>query len=303
MRALIFDIERFAIHDGPGIRTLIFFKGCPLRCIWCCNPESQAEKIEILYSRQKCIGCGKCEDVCPANAIEHSTINVYTINHEKCLVNCSLCAQICPSKAKEACGRYMTVEEVIEEIKRDNIFYREGGGITLSGGEPLIQAMFAKELLRRCKSIGLHTAIETCGYVPWENFEVVLSYTDLFYYDIKILDNEMHRKYTGVPNKIILSNLQKLSEKDSQVIIRVPLIPKINDSPENFQAIGAFIASLEGSIRELQILPYHSLGAPKYEKLGRKYELENIQPPDVESLERYSLILREYDIKTRIGGQ
>jgi pyruvate formate lyase activating enzyme len=303
LKALIFDIERFAVHDGPGIRTLIFFKGCPLRCLWCCNPESQAGIIEILYSKQKCILCGKCKIVCPADAIEFSPSMGYTINREKCLVGCSLCAQSCPSTAKEVCGRYVTIEEVMNEIKRDSVFYREGGGVTLSGGEPLIQVAFAKKLLSMCKNIGIHTAIETSGHIPWENFDAILPYTDLFYYDLKIMDRKMHKKYTGVSNEIILENLRELSKRSTKIIVRIPLIPTINDSSENFRAIGAFIAPLKASIQEIQVLPYHSLGAPKYEKLGRKYELENIQPPDLESLERCSSILRQYGIKTRIGGQ
>jgi len=299
----VFDVERFALDDGPGIRTVVFFKGCPLKCTWCCNPESQSRSTEVAYSEKKCIRCGKCAIICPKHAIRFSGSKGYQINREQCDA-CGLCAEICPSKAKEIIGRYVTVREIMDDVKKDAIFYRRtGGGVTLSGGEPLIQSAFAKELLEACKSIGLSTAIETCGYASWANFEMVKAHTDLFYYDLKLMGDELHKKCTGVSNKLVLENLKKLSTVGTPIIVRVPLIPGINDSLENFRAIGSYSASLGANVREIQILPYHALGIPKYEKIGRICEVKSLGLSEERSLEQHMKIIEGYGLKAVIGGR
>ncbi len=253
LKANIFDIERSSFVDGPGIRTTVFFKGCNLRCEWCHNPESQSANSEMLFYKNKCTDCGKCKEKCP-----------YSL--EKCDF-CGKCTIYCPQGAREICGREYSVDEVFDIIKKDISFYESsGGGVTFSGGECMLQIDFLAEILKKCKKAGIHTAVDTAGHVPFEYFERILPFTDLFLYDVKCLDTEKHKSYTGVGNEKILDNLKKLLKIGAKVIIRVPIISGINDSEEEIKAIKKLCENAE----KVELLPYHSMGEHKFSALGRK---------------------------------
>ena len=254
MRVAIFDIQRGSYVDGPGIRTTVFFKGCNLRCAWCHNPESQSALPQIMFYKNKCVKCGKCKEKCPNQL-------------EKCDF-CGKCTLYCPHDAREICGREYTVDEVVKEILRDNSFYKaSGGGVTFSGGECMLQIDFLEEALKECKKNGIHTAVDTAGHVPFAYFERILPYTDLFLYDVKIIDSEKHKRYTGAPNELILSNLSKLLKMDRSVWVRIPVIAGINDSIEEITAIRKTL-DLYGFPEKVELLPYHAMGEHKYEALG-----------------------------------
>ena len=252
MTATIFDIQRASFVDGPGIRTTVFFKGCNLRCAWCHNPESQSSKREMLFYKNRCTGCGKCLEVCP-NSLE------------KCDF-CGKCALYCPRDAREICGKEYTVDEVFAVVKKDSeIYENSGGGVTFSGGECMLQIDFLAEILKRCKEEGIHTAVDTAGHIPPEYFERILPYTDLFLYDIKIADPEKHKKYVGVGNELIISNLQGLISLGKRVIVRTPIISGINDTEEEISAI----KKIANGAEKIELLPYHAMGEHKYEALGK----------------------------------
>ena len=254
MKATIFDIERNSYVDGPGIRTTVFFKGCNLRCAWCHNPESQSALPQMLFYKNKCVKCGKCKEKCPNQL-------------EKCDF-CGKCTLYCPHDAREICGREYTPDEVLCEIVKDKAYYESsGGGVTFSGGECMLEIDFLEELLARCKAEGIHTAVDTAGHVPFAYFERILPYTDLFLYDVKIIDSEKHKRYTGAPNELILSNLAKLLKMDRSVWVRIPVIPSINDSAEEITAIRKTL-DLYGFPEKVELLPYHAMGEHKYEALG-----------------------------------
>lgn len=297
-KGLIFDIQRYSIHDGPGIRTLVFMKGCPLSCIWCCNPESQSPSQEIMVTPNKCIGCKRCIEVCPTGAAEKKD----PLEARELCVVCGSCVKACPSTARQLAGRYMSLEEVIEEVEKDFPFYqRSGGGMTVTGGEPLMQADFVRMLLKSCEEKGIHTAIETCGYAEWEDFKKVLEYVDLVLYDIKYMNNEKHRELIGVGNKLILQNAKKVAKLGKDMVIRVPVIPDCNDSLENMEAIAEFARTLEG-VEEIHLLPYHRLGESKYDRLGKSYKLKGVKPLDKESLSKQKKIIESYQLKVQVGG-
>ena len=252
--AILFDIERCSYVDGPGIRTTVFFKGCNLHCQWCHNPESQNPCPEMLFYRDKCTGCGKCRSICPSP--------------EGCTL-CGKCAFFCPADARSICGREYTLREVLAEIRKDRSLYENsGGGVTFSGGECMLQADFLAELLQLCKAQGIHTAVDTAGLVPFSTFEKVLPYTDLFLYDIKLLDPEKHRQYTGVSNRLILENLKKLFSAGAKLWIRIPVIGGVNDSPLEITEILEFLSQC-GKPEKLELLPYHAMGEHKYGALGK----------------------------------
>jgi pyruvate formate lyase activating enzyme len=276
-RGLIFNIQRFSIHDGPGIRTTVFFKGCPLRCRWCSNPESWHDYPEIATYDAKCTRCGRCQKVCPVEAISISEEG-RKINRTVCNL-CMKCAEVCPTGAIAVTGQWMTLDEVMKEVEADSLFYKNsGGGVTLSGGEPLAQWEFALDLLEQCKAKAFHTALDTCGYVPWEVLERVLDYTDLVLYDIKHMDVTLHAEGTGKSNRLVLDNARRAAAK-RRTWLRVPLIPGYNDSAENLQAVARF--GLEIGAEKVSLLPYHIWGKSKYERLGRKYPMEDVPlPPD-----------------------
>lgn len=272
LKGLIFDIQRYSIHDGPGIRTLIFMKGCPLRCLWCSNPESQLQKQEMMFNAVKCIGCGKCIEVCPTGAAGEKN----PAKAKKICRNCGRCGEVCPSTARQMVGKYMTVAEVMEEIERDVRFYRRsGGGITVTGGEPLMQPEYVQALLKECNAKDIDTAIETCGYSDEESLEKVIPYVDLALYDIKHMDEEKHKEFTGDGNAKILKNARLIVEKHKSMKIRIPVVPGYNDSDENIENIAKFACTLN-NVDEINLIPYHSFGESKYNSLGKHYKLEGL---------------------------
>lgn len=273
IRGIVTGIERYSIHDGPGIRSLVFLKGCPLSCRWCHNPETQCFKPEIIYDRAKCLDCGACAAVCPQC---HSiTDGKHSFDRKNCTA-CGKCVDVCPS-ALELCGKSMTVAEVIDTVMKDKVFYNHDGGITLSGGEPFAQGEFAIALLARAKSLGLYCAVETCGAVPSDYLSAAVKYTDLFLYDVKEISPQRHKELTGADNRLILENLSLLSANKAKIILRVPVIPGANDSEEHFRGVGELAEKLEGVIR-VEVLPYHRAGNAKYAKLGltpREFKVPN----------------------------
>ncbi len=296
-QGIIFDIMKYSIQDGPGIRTTVFFKGCPLKCWWCHNPESQHLKQELMFRPEKCIGCGDCLKVCPNNAVTKN----YGVNKENCIV-CGKCTEVCYAEARELIGKKYSVEEVIKEIEKDRIFYQESnGGVTISGGEPLAQPKFLESLLKACKENGFHTALDTTGYGEQEVLLKISKYVDLFLYDLKIMDDKNHKYYTGVSNKIILDNLKALAANNNKIIIRVPIIPGINDDYENISKIGEYVAALK-SVKDLNLIPYHQTGVKKYLRLNREYKLLNCTPPQEAKMIEIKNLLEEYGLEVKIGG-
>jgi pyruvate formate lyase activating enzyme len=274
MEGLIFDIRPFSLHDGPGLRTTVFFKGCPLNCWWCCNPESQAGRPELTWLRERCLGCDRCQTVCPEDALRTSGDGVKVVDYNRCNL-CGCCSAECPGEALTLIGRRVTVEEVLAEAVRDALYFEaSGGGLTLSGGEPLAQPDFAAELLRRYKheEKGRHTAVETCGFAEWPVFEKLAEDVDLFLYDLKHMDPLEHQRLTGVDNRLILENVRRLAEAGRALVIRLPLITGINDSAQNLEATADFVRALPG-VSRIDLLPYHRLGESKYRRLGKAYAL------------------------------
>jgi pyruvate formate lyase activating enzyme len=296
----VFDIKKFSIHDGPGIRTTVFFKGCPLRCWWCHNPESQALGPELMVRANRCIQCEACLSACTHGAISRDS-GVISTDAAKC-VACGACAEVCYAEARQIVGREMTVAQVVAEIERDVPFYDEsGGGVTFSGGEPLLQPGFLLALLRACQEREIHTALDTCGFAPWETLDRVREYVDLFLYDLKLMDDDGHLKFTGVSNELILRNLQALSRRGHNVVVRVPVIPGINDDDENVRRIGTFAAALP-SLQRVDLLPYHHAGAQKYHRLHKVYELPDARPPSDGRMAEIGQVLRGFGLHVKIGG-
>jgi len=296
---IIFNIQRYSIHDGPGIRTTVFLKGCPLNCWWCQNPESQTDKQEMIFWEDRCIGCALCSINCPSGAISMKDGKPVT-NRNECIM-CGKCSRICPARAREIMGSKVSVDDVIKEVEKDLIFYEEsGGGATFSGGEPLSQSEFLGALLDGCKEKKIHTAVDTSGYVPWKILERLNSKIDLFLYDLKIMDDKRHKKYTGVSNNLILENLKKLCLVHHNIFIRFPIIPGINDDDQNIREMGEFLSSLK--IAQINLLPYHFMGIDKYKRLERIYKLADIHSPSKEKLSDISTILRNFNLKVKLGG-
>jgi len=298
---IIFNVQRFSVHDGPGIRTTIFFKGCPLNCLWCDNPEGQKAAPEIVFWEERCIHCETCIGVCPYNAIKTIGRRPKMIVKDRCTV-CGRCLDTCYSRALEQIGRYVTVDEVLEEIERDRIFFEAGGGgVTASGGEPTVQPEFLSELFRRCKERQIHTALETCGYTEWGILEKILRYTDLVLYDIKDMDPVEHKKFVGVQNDLILENAKKISSQLVPMVVRIPIIPRCNDREDNIEATSRFISELRG-VREVNLLPYHRFGEAKYKRLRLKYRLKGLKPPREEHLQSIEEKIGSIGIEVKIGG-
>ena len=282
-RGRIFDIQKFSLHDGTGIRTLVFLKGCPLACAWCSNPEGQASAAELVYSRDRCLGtseCDRCMQACPAHAIGQDADGKVKVDRQLC-DNCAACAYLCPSEALEVSGDLVSVDHVMRVVEEDSGFYvRSGGGLTLSGGEPLSQGDFVRKLLVTARSRGLDTVIETSGLCRWETLAEIAPLVDQIFYDIKCIDAEKHQRTTGVPNAGILENFQRLrrSFPELPVIVRTPVVPGVNDSEEEIGAIVEFV-NAAGGAAGYELLPYHRFGESKYGKLGKVYPLKEIDPP------------------------
>ena len=273
----IFNIQKFSINDGPGIRTTVFMKGCPLNCLWCHNPESKSRKTEIFFDARKCVGCRSCE-VCPYGC-HVFTDTEHIFNREKCAA-CGKCAAECYTDALELVGTEKSVEEIIAEVMKDEAFYENsGGGMTLSGGEPMFQFDFTYELLKRAKENGLHTCIETCGFAKWEQYEKIADLVDIFLFDYKETDPGKHKEFTGVTNELILENLKKLDEKGCKTVLRCPIIPGLNDTDEHFTGIAKTANSLR-NVLEINVEPYHPLGKGKSEMLGKEYFSDDLSFAD-----------------------
>lgn len=282
---IIFNTQKFSIHDGSGIRTLIFMKGCPLRCIWCSNPESQRTGPEITDVKTNCIGCGDCVSICPKHAVDPKT---FDIDRSRCDA-CGLCAKVCYAQAKKLTGRVVTVEEMVDVAIKDQVIYRNsGGGVTIGGGEPLMQPGFVSELLKELHARNIHTAMETCGFGQWSEVEDVFRHTDQLLFDLKCMDDEKHRELTGVSNECILHNAKEAAALGNSILFRIPVIPGINDG-ENIRETGKFVRGLQkiNSSVQLELLPYHNFGKDKYKWLSRSYELENLDRMEKNELEKY----------------
>lgn len=299
---VILNIQKYSIHDGDGIRTTVFFKGCPLSCQWCHNPESQHYHSELMYYAERCKSCGNCVKICPQKSIYFAEQGVG--RDETACSLCESCLDICSNGAREIAGKQYEVKELIKEIEKDRMFYEQSeGGVTLSGGEVMAQDMdYTQELLKQLKKKGYHTAIDTCGQAPWSCFERILPYVDVFLYDIKHMSAEKHRALTGVSNELILDNLKRLSKSRAVIYLRMPLIKEINDSEEDIRQIITFIKQ-EIHPKKIFLLPYHNTGMGKYARLGRTYEGSLFEPPSKEKLERIKKVFGENGFEnTQIGG-
>lgn len=307
MNGIITHIQRYSIHDGPGIRTIVFFKGCPLSCLWCCNPEAQSFHLELEFISSLCQQCGRCLEVCPENAVNEdlNCNEKKKINRVKCTL-CMKCVEACPSGALKTVGEIKSVEEIMEVVRKDAAFYRRSnGGITLSGGEPLSQAEFALQLLNKCHQENIHTAVETCGMVPRTILKNVIPFTNLFLFDIKHVNSQKHREYTGVDNRKILENLTWLCAHHDSVILRLPMIPGLNMDNENVENLARLINEL--GIREVNLMPFHQLGKDKYSHLGKPYHLQNQVDLRLDERSRNQLVqiqgmLESEKITVTIGG-
>lgn len=279
---VVFNIQKCSVHDGPGIRTLVFLKGCPLQCLWCANPESQDSLPEVVSSYHKCIACGACLSTCPQKCIEYNE-GRYIIDVHRC-DRCGQCTEICYAESKRIIGSEMTSDELLVMIQKDMAYYqRSGGGVTFSGGEPLAQPEFLKECAQKCERIGISVAIETCGFGNYARFRDVLDHISLVFYDLKHVNDEEHHRLTGCSNQLALRNLELIAQHDVDIHVRIPVIPGYNDSQENLEGL-ARIAARHEHVREVELMAYHALGVSKYEMLGRPYLLEGVSTPSDETM-------------------
>ncbi|MGD8389486.1 MAG: glycyl-radical enzyme activating protein [Desulfobacteraceae bacterium] len=303
LSANLFRIERLAVHDGPGIRTVLFFKGCPLRCKWCSTPESQTALPETLYKVEQCTACGSCVNACPKGALSLSPVGSVHTDRSLC-TGLGFCVEACPYEARKWVGDAITLDQVMAEIEKDEIFYhRSGGGITLSGGEPLLQPAFAEAVLAAARMRGISTAMETCGHFSWDNCKGVGRHLDLVYVDIKHADPARHEALTGVRNESILENIQRMAGlwTETDLVVRIPVVPGLNDDPKNLQETATVVQALD-RVSRVELLPYHRYGVATYERLGREYSLKNLRPPSSELLQAVALVFSSRGLSVRIGG-
>jgi pyruvate formate lyase activating enzyme len=311
---VIFNIQRYTVHDGPGTRTELFLKGCPLRCLWCSNPEGFNIKPEIGVYPDRCIGidkCGYCLQACTEENKDKEIIGrfnnlVKEINRDLC-TNCLKCAEVCPGSSLVVWGKEMTVQETLQEVLKDRVFYGNKGGVTISGGEPLVQWKFTLEFLKACKNAGINTCIESTFHTPWDVAEQVLKYTDYILTDIKLMDSNKHKECTGVGNELILANLAKMSKMGIPYILRTPIVPNFNDDDENIHATASFIANEMGNtVKQVQLLAFHEYGKVKYPTIGRAYPLEGYSWPDRAQQKARMLelvdIMRSYSVPAVVGS-
>lgn len=300
--AFLFDIKRYSINDGPGVRITVFFKGCPLSCRWCHNPESISFRSEKLYNKSKCIGCGNCIDECPEHALTLSSEEGIVTDFSKCIL-CGRCAEVCPAKAVEICGHNFSEEKIMDAIlKETHIMDSSGGGVTFSGGEPLMHPNELKRLLIRCGESDIHRAVDTSGYVQRNIFEEILPHTDLFLYDLKHMNREKHHYWTGVYNDLILKNLQLISDHDKEYQIRIPLIEGVNCDDENIRGTLFFLEGLKSRPTVVTLLPYHNIALKKFEKFGRSYHENGMAKPSDDRIGRIRYLFEQKGFNVNIGG-
>lgn len=296
---LIFNIQKFSVHDGPGIRTTVFFKGCPLNCWWCHNIESQSFEKDPMLRRDLCDGCGACVASCPQGAIGIEKGRALT--DPGACVRCGQCVVYCPQNGRSICGRSMSAGEILREVAKDKVFYEQsGGGVTFSGGEPLAQIDLLVELLQGCREQGFHAVVDTSGYAPWSHLERIIGLTDLFLYDVKLMDDEAHARFTGVSNETILENLRRLALETDRIFIRFPVIPGINDDEANLAATVAYLKTIR--FQQINLLAYHGMGRGKASQLGLSYKMEGTAPPSPQRMEQIRTLFESAGFKAVIGG-
>lgn len=296
----VFNIQKYSIHDGYGIRTTVFLKGCPLSCKWCHNPESLSKDIQVVLYEERCTLCGRCVEACPEDALKIENDRLL-IDRDKCNL-CGCCEKVCLDNAIELAGKSSSVEEVMKEIEKDEVFYEtSGGGVTFSGGEPFMQTEFLEELAKECKSKGYHVAIDTSGMTDYKNIKRLIKYTDLILYDLKLMDNEKHKEYIGASNKIIIENLKKLGKEDVEIFIRLPLIRGINDSDDDIDKVIDLIKNIK-NISQVNLLEYHSMGKEKYDRLDMDYILKGDEQPGANRIMEIEEKFKMEGLKTVIGG-
>ena len=291
MKGTVFDIQRMSLHDGPGLRTVVFLKGCPLRCVWCHNPEGKCFETQLMYQNEKCVSCGRCVSVCACHTLENGKHLLDRINCK----DCASCADVCLFGALTRCGKQMQVQEITDIAERDRLFYESsGGGVTFSGGEPMAQFDFLYALVKTCKEKQLSVCLETSGYAPWEYFEKILPYVDQFLFDIKETDDGLHWQYTGVPTDMIQKNLRSLNANKACIVLRCPIIPGYNDREAHFQAIGELSQKFR-AVQRIDVEPYHPLGLNKQKWLrGRESSGSSIPIPTAELTQKWVCCIQRY---------
>lgn len=295
----IFNIQHYCIHDGPGIRTNVFVKGCPLRCIWCANPESQISRPQLMYRADKCVGCGACIEACPKQAVSFTEGGRVKTDRTVC-DGCGTCVSACKPEAREQMGYHAAAGEVFDEVAGDSLFYGEDGGVTITGGEALAHPEFTRALLKLCRAHGIGTAVETCGFAAWEVMKPILELCDVVLYDEKQMDSELHRKYMGQGNERILENLKKINDELScDIWVRVPTIPGYNDSVENITAVGRFVSEQVPRCRQVHLLPFHRMGESKFEQLENEPNGFHSEVPTEEHMEELRNIIRGFGLECK----
>lgn len=298
--ATIFNIQRFSVHDGPGIRTTVFFKGCNLRCLWCQNPEGLTVKKQLGLARNKCTRCGVCSVVCPQKAVTLNEKHEPVIDRKKCTV-CGECVKTCRPGARTVYGKEMDVDEVFQEVNKDAVFYKNKGGVTASGGEPLLQVDFLEELWKKCKQEGLHTCIETAGFVPSEAIERIVPLTDYVLFDLKEMNSDKHKELCGQPNERIIENIKIAAAGNKEMMVRIPVIPGMNDDEENIRSTARFVKSLRSDI-SIELLPYHRMGVGKYEALDQPYATADLEPKKEKEVTYLQEAVEEEGVHCIMGG-